>query len=230
MLKPELNGRHLTDGTFKCILLEISLVCDSILLNLFTVELKTKQHWVRLCLRSEMTWYHTGEKHYNDVIMGTMASQITSLTIVYSIVYSGTDQSKHQSSESLAFVRGIYRGPVNFPHKGPVTRKMIPFDDVIINTWDNDGPIKWRLYTLPDIDQFMICFMKFFLDDKNLTVLHIIDVVAADVMEIAYSHHKPNSSTNDILCCQLFAFLFKTHVYPMTPFVVWPLQSYITVT
>ena len=62
-----------------------------------------------------------------------MASQITSLTMVYSTVYSGADQRKHQSSASLAFVRGIHRWPVNFPHKGPVTRKMFPFDDVIMN-------------------------------------------------------------------------------------------------
>ena len=48
--------------------------------------------------------------HYDDVIMGAMASQITSLTIVYSIVYSGTDQRRHQSSASLAFV--IHRRPV----------------------------------------------------------------------------------------------------------------------
>ena len=47
--------------------------------------------------------------HYNDVIMTTMASQINSLTIVYSIVYSGADQSKHQSSASLSFVWGIHR-------------------------------------------------------------------------------------------------------------------------
>ena len=64
--------------------------------------------------------------------MGTMASQITSLTIVYSIVCLGADQRKHQSSASLAFVLGIHRWPVNFPHKGPVTRKMFPFDDVIM--------------------------------------------------------------------------------------------------
>ena len=64
--------------------------------------------------------------------MGAIASQITSLTIVYSIVYSDVDQSKHQSSASLAFVREIHRGPVNFPHKWPVTRKMFPFDDVIM--------------------------------------------------------------------------------------------------
>ena len=64
--------------------------------------------------------------------MGAIASQITSLTIVYTIVYSDTDQRKHQSSAPLAFVRGIHRGPVNSPHKGPVTRKMFPFDDVIM--------------------------------------------------------------------------------------------------
>ena len=64
--------------------------------------------------------------------MTTMASQITSLTVVYSIVYSGADQRKHQSSASLAFVRGIHRWPVNSPHKGPVTRKMFPFADVIM--------------------------------------------------------------------------------------------------
>ena len=70
--------------------------------------------------------------HYDDVRMGLMASQITSLTIVYSTVYSGADQSKHQSSASLAIVWGIHRGPVNSPHTGPVTRKMFPFDDVIM--------------------------------------------------------------------------------------------------
>ena len=70
--------------------------------------------------------------HYTDVIMSLMASQITSLTIVYSPVCSGTCQRKHQSSASLAFVRGIHRGPVNSPHKRPATRKMFPFDDVIM--------------------------------------------------------------------------------------------------
>ena len=70
--------------------------------------------------------------HYNDVIMGAMASQITSLTIVYLTVYSGGDQRKHKSSASLAFLRGIHRWPVNSPHKGPVTWEMFPFDDVIM--------------------------------------------------------------------------------------------------
>ena len=70
--------------------------------------------------------------HNSDVIMGAMASQITSLTIVYSTVYAGADQKKYQSFASLAFVRGIHRWPVNFPHKWPVTRKMLPLDDVIM--------------------------------------------------------------------------------------------------
>ena len=71
-------------------------------------------------------------RHYCDVIMGAIASQITGVSIVFSTVCSGADQRKHQSSASLVFVRGIHRGPVNSPHKGPVTRKMFPFDDVIM--------------------------------------------------------------------------------------------------
>ena len=67
-------------------------------------------------------------------MMGAMASQITGISIVCSTVCSDADQRKHQSSASLAFVRGIHRWPVNFPHKRPVTRKMFPFDDVIMNT------------------------------------------------------------------------------------------------
>ena len=74
--------------------------------------------------------------NYSDFIMGAMASQITSLTIVYSTVYSGAHQRKHQSSASLAFVRGIHRWPVNSPHTWPVTRKMFSFDDVIM-TYQN---------------------------------------------------------------------------------------------
>ena len=70
--------------------------------------------------------------HCSAVMMGAIASQITNLTIVYSIVYSSVDQRKHQSSASLAFVREIHRGQVNSPHIWPVTRKMFPFDDVIM--------------------------------------------------------------------------------------------------
>ena len=56
---------------------------------------------------------HLTKLHYDDVMMGAIVSQITSFTIVYSTVYSDADQRKHQSSASLAFVRGIHRGPEN---------------------------------------------------------------------------------------------------------------------
>ena len=86
-----------------------------------------------------MTWCDDKiQDHYGDVIMSTIASQITSLTIVYSTVYWGSDQRKHQSSASLAFVRGVHRWPVNSPHKWPVTRKMFPFDDVIMSCCSED--------------------------------------------------------------------------------------------
>ena len=62
----------------------------------------------------------------------SMMSQITSLTIVCSTIYSGGDPRKHKSSASLAFVLGIHRWPVNSPHKGPVTWKMFPFYDIIM--------------------------------------------------------------------------------------------------
>ena len=70
--------------------------------------------------------------NYGDVIMSAMASQITAVSIVFSAVCSGFDQRKHQSSALLAFVRGIHRWLVDSPHKGTVTRKMFPFDDVIM--------------------------------------------------------------------------------------------------
>ena len=81
----------------------------------------------QLDIKVKLTW------HYDEVIMGVMASQITSLAIVYPTIYSDTDQRKHQSSASLAFAWGIHRGPVNSPHKWSVTRKMFPFHDVIMD-------------------------------------------------------------------------------------------------
>ena len=72
-------------------------------------------------------------------------SQITNLTIVYSTVYSDADQRKQQSSASMAFVRGIHRGPVNSPHKWPVTRKMFPFDGVIMYKLYKQCPSIWSL-------------------------------------------------------------------------------------
>ena len=96
---------------------------------------------VEFCIICQVSYMGKWIFHYEnlrniqlgDVIMSAMASQITSLTIVCSTVYSGAAQRKHQSSASQVFVQGIHRWPVNSPHKGPTTRKMFPFDDVIIS-------------------------------------------------------------------------------------------------
>ena len=93
--------------------------------------------------------------HYKDVIMGAIASQITSLAIVYSIVYSDADQRKHQSSAPLAFVWWIHRGPVNSPHKWPVTRKMFPFDDGIVHKVRNNRYLSERIQNHPNILQYL---------------------------------------------------------------------------
>ena len=66
--------------------------------------------------------------HYNDVITTAMASQITDVSIVYSTVCSGADKINH-SSASLVF---LGNWPVISLHKGPVTRRMFPFGDIVL--------------------------------------------------------------------------------------------------
>ena len=133
--------------------LYLELCHDNILIYMHTHNSILTEVWIPTYLEVHSiilliaTWHnavtHTRYQfEWNDVTMGvsiTMTSQwawwqfqITSLTIVYSTFYSGADQRKHQSSPSLAFVRGIHGWPVNSPHKGPVMRKMFPFDDVIM--------------------------------------------------------------------------------------------------
>ena len=76
-------------------------------------ELKITNHqWGLLVFTCGKFHEKMSKKHYDDVKMDMIGSQITSLTIVYSTVYSGADQRKHQSSASLAFVLGIHRWPV----------------------------------------------------------------------------------------------------------------------
>ena len=91
-------------------------------------SIKSLLPWL-LYTEHRQLWFPLQWRH--NVIMGAMASQITSLAIFYSTVFSGADQRKHQSSASLAFVWGVHRSPV-FWHKWPVTRKMFLFDYVIM--------------------------------------------------------------------------------------------------
>ena len=138
-LRPRQNGRHFADDSFNCIFLnENCWVFIQVSPNFVRNDpFHIFQHWSGLwrvaCSaiiwtndwivcgnrRRSLRWRH----------IGAMASQITSLTIVYSIVYSGADQRKHQSSAS----------PVNYPHKWPVTRWMFPFDDVIMWVSNKSG-------------------------------------------------------------------------------------------
>ena len=76
-----------------------------------------------------LQWRHNGRD-------GISNHQPHNYYMVYSNVYSGGDQRKHQCSVSLAFARG----PVNSPHKWPVTRKMFPFDDVIMDCMCSTNP------------------------------------------------------------------------------------------
>ena len=75
------------------------------------------------------------QHHYTDVIITTIASQITSFTLVYLIVYSGADKKKTSKLCVTSHCAGKSPGPVNSPHKWPVTRKMFPFDDYIMQLW-----------------------------------------------------------------------------------------------
>ena len=70
--------------------------------------------------------------HYSNVIMSAMASQITGVSMVCSTVCPGAGQKKTSKLRVTGLLGGIHRRPVNSPNKGPVTRKMLPFDDVIV--------------------------------------------------------------------------------------------------
>ena len=121
----------ITSGTQQCFVTLMCLECSKI----YRPFLETvMEFWIDAISREPDTNNFTWSCQYSAVIMGAIVSQIASLTIVYSTVYSGADQRKYQSSASLAFVRGIHRWPVNSLHKRPVTRKMFHFDDVIMVT------------------------------------------------------------------------------------------------
>ena len=122
--------------------------CNSVFLSFFFQLLPFHLVFVVASKIKLITFYCSlleWPEHYRNVIMSVMASQIISLTIVYWIVYSGTDQRKHQSSASLAFVGGIHQWPVNTPHKGPVTRSMFPFDDVVMIQHTDVSWTSWEM-------------------------------------------------------------------------------------
>ena len=105
-------------------------------------------HCVQCTLETQCTAHHVITVHYKDVIMSAMSPQFTSVSIIYQTICSGAGQRKHQSFASLAFVRGIHRWPMDSPHKGPVTRKNVLFDDAII-AFCEQGAVSIRKTVLP---------------------------------------------------------------------------------
>ena len=138
--------------------------------------------------------------------MTMLASQITSLTVVYSIVYSGVNQRKHQSSASLAFVREIHRGPVNFPHKWPVTRKMFPFDDVIMTELVRSSPRNAMTISI-QIPSNTTCHVLFIISFDSYMYAYV-SVRGCVFQEILYRHKK--------LWCPVFLQIVF-HKYTRTP-------------
>ena len=139
----------------------IFVICDK---RLITKQSNIWKNGVRVCNQKR--------SHDTDVTISPMASQIISLGSVYSTVYSGADQRKHQSSASLTFVRRIYRGPVNSPHERPVTRKMFPFDDVIMYVMNGLASSGARLSIFKVMTRLGSC----------LYILAVLDVFSKDFL------------------------------------------------
>ena len=172
------------------------------------------------------------KKKATDIIMGTIASQITSLRIVYSTVYSDADQRKCQSSASLAFVWGIHGRPVNSPHKLPVMRKMFPFDDVMMECglamflftcsdncilwivptgqatrnryklWKQDEGVQWPLI-LDVFTQYL--FLKL-----NVILLQVLDKIHATFFSLIQC---PTKTVCEITIIKTLQKLLMTNIY-----------------
>ena len=161
--------------------------------------------------------------------MGAIASQITSITIVYSAVYSDADHRKHQSSASLAFVRRIHRWPVNSPNQWPVTQKMFPFDDVImklamfrrpkyITLWGSD--IVLQLYIISTmVDIFCFSCRKFshgWLQEKFVSLTWKIKIngrIRTVKGMLSYWSILRTVSQNSFFCLKISIFWFQPHWY-----------------
>ena len=112
---PHENILRITGTKFKWRVYELTIIFVLLLLEKWGSDHATSLHmWrqLRLAYRisgTEVLGFILSPLYHSDVIITMMASQITSLTVVYSIAYWDADQRKHQSSASLTFVRGIHR-------------------------------------------------------------------------------------------------------------------------
>ena len=137
---------------------------------------------------------------YSDVIMSAMVILITGVSIVESTVCSGADKRKHQSSASLAFVRGIYRWPVIFPHKGPVTRKMFILDDVTIVAGAGAGATTTTKFTSKDFSVRIEQLSVYAYCDLQLFIISSSISYSLPVWSVTYSrvHKRTPCTVNNI--------------------------------
>ena len=126
--------------------------------------------------------------HHTDVIMSALAFQIIGASIACSTVCSGADQRKHHSSASLGFVRRIHRWSMNHPHKGLATRKMLPFDEVIV------AAIRFAFACRCLVCSIVIYWAVSLVDQTVFTYVHILENnihhnTPAENVSIWWRHH-----------------------------------------
>ena len=157
-------------------------------------------------------WYRS---HYGDIIMRPMPSHITSLIIVYSTVYLGADQREHQSSTSLAFVRGIHLGLVNSPHKWPVTRKRF---HLMTLSWDFNS--QKTLHSSPSRASYGVSFISILEKNDSVikrlycrfyTLVPYLELSCSDLTRVTkYKNSRPNNDIQGPLLLKWINFTLST--------------------
>ena len=114
---------------------------------------KRLEKFVILLHLSYCWWHEYISIHYNDIIMGAIASQITSLASIDSAVWLDADQRKHQSSASQAFVRGNHRRPASDKSTAPSASRTIKCisgnSPVQYRSWGYKFGIKGSIENIP---------------------------------------------------------------------------------
>ena len=152
---------------------------------------KTKFHMVVCTLGCDLPVKQTHCPHYDDVIMTTMASQVTSLTVVYSIVYSDADQRKHQSSASLAFVWGIHRDRWIPRTKGQLRGKCFH-----LMTSSCPGRFQWNFLNKFQTQLMSEVYLAMLpLGDCRRTLMVVRQYVSGDGLTQVYRHRAPVGHT-----------------------------------
>ena len=144
------------------------------------------------CIIILLICFHLHSSHSDAVTSKRARYQITGVSIVCSIVCSGANRTKHQSSATMAFLRGIHRWPLKPPHKGPVTRKMFPFDDVImlqlclsvLTRTKNTGQVVWRAFHIIFSEHLRFVFRSWLLYPVHGVSLDILYSISLSKLKL----------------------------------------------